>query len=418
MELSCSRRGCERDRWWMGAGVVGLGLWLMMPTGRRMGAWSGRWGWGAAATQHDRLIELLIGVARLGLEHFACNCCNTPSMPGNSQHRLSQFVVFRAEFGEGGQPCDLSTGFESHIDHGSVIQLSRKPQSRMLRIRSAVNSKHFLLASGHCASHTARRLRVAMCTIEHSVTVSMGGKCTWKVKPCDLVTVDGQSFVKLKPHDYGFIRLVCEGALSKLPANPTLAGCDGYIQLVKNRNEQQAAALTSNAGAESLFGPQADPPAAKRQRISAANRKQMKDSPTTVAVPAPGPDGEKMIDMVRPAHPCEHVCVPLNPEVVSHVVGFIRSKVDVEALTHKRNYRSDDLPKGVWKTKAGTFVVKCDPESTGQKFRRAKSLSQAVAVSSCAREPTSVTTNEGRDDDASGQPDEEGDANNEDPAVS
>jgi hypothetical protein len=216
------------------------------------------------------------------------------------------------------------------------------------------------------------------CTISKQTCISFGGRTVWKVKPCLLLHIDGAEYIKLPAWNHVLCTMIAEGIVDKIPKNATLSCCSGLVELIKLRNDQSA------APASALFD-DLDHGPPKRQRLSAQQRQLMRDEPTIMNVNVEG----TIIPMVRPASPRDELCVQLTDTIIGFVVTYIRDKgISEDTLQAKRSYRSEpDLPKGVYRTKKDTFVVKLGPDSHN-KFKRVKSLEDVQKVLVAEDEPT------------------------------
>jgi hypothetical protein len=219
-----------------------------------------------------------------------------------------------------------------------------------------------------------------MCTIDHIYSVSMGGRAAWNIKPSDVIKVGDDDFVKLKAYDYSLVKLVCEGVMEHVPKNATLSNCPGFVELIKLRNDVQAKSFQPAAAAAAALFEAPQVQQTKRKKQSAAEVRRMRDSPTAFTVSLQLKDSVRYIPVIRPAHPCDEVCVKMEPEVLEAVICFVREAgMSEDDLVNKRSYRTEDLPKGVWSTKGGQYVVKLGAGSDG-KYKRAKTAQQAMRL--------------------------------------
>jgi hypothetical protein len=219
-----------------------------------------------------------------------------------------------------------------------------------------------------------------------------------------MVTVNGEQFIKLPAYDQGLVRCIAEGMVDKLPKNPTLSKCSGFAELVKLRNEQQADDLTPACKGAALFE-ESDIQGGKRVKMSAKDRRELRDTPTAVSVNVEG----VIVPMVRPAHPCDDLCVMMKDTIIDHIVQFIRSKgITADTLESKRAYRTQELPKGIYGSKDGTYVVKLPTgDSGGHKYKRAKTLDSAIAALQVgADDPSQEAVNHEVEDGASDRDDD------------
>ena len=206
----------------------------------------------------------------------------------------------------------------------------------------------------------------AMCTIERVATVAMDG-AVWKVKQDLIIRVDNRDWVKIKASDQGFVRLVCRGIIEKLPKNATLTNSPGMHELIAARNAQATVVV-----GPSLF---ADVEPIKKAKRPIGTAKSMRESPTIVDVNLVHDGIAFVLPMVRPAHSSQHICVPLDVDVIERLVMFIRNKGGIvdESLTDKRHYTKPDQAVGVWKAGDG-YVAKM--QNGG--YKRAKTYEEAL----------------------------------------
>ena len=209
----------------------------------------------------------------------------------------------------------------------------------------------------------------AMCTIERVATVAMDG-AVWKVKQDLIIRVDNRDWVKIKASDQGFVRLVCKGIIGRFPKNATLTNSPGMNELIAARNEQ--ATVVAGPSLPSLF---ADAEPIKKAKRPIGTAKSMRESPTIVDVNLVHGGIAFVLPMVRPAHSSQHICVPLDADVIERLVMFIRNKGGIvdESLTDKRHYTKPDKAVGVWKAGDG-YVAKM--QNGG--YKRAKTYEEAL----------------------------------------
>ena len=110
--------------------------------------------------------------------------------------------------------------------------------------------------------------------------------------------------------------------------------------------------------------------------------KQLRAEPQLLTIEVPSTNGAAplIIDVVRPAHPCDHLTVALDAAVLEHLFRFIRDRgISQEQLLTKRAYKGvgEDVPAGISCDKKGV-VVKVQL-SSGNRLMRAKTLEEAIA---------------------------------------
>ena len=65
-------------------------------------------------------------------------------------------------------------------------------------------------------------------TVEQHMSINIGGKLSWKLKPCHSFIVDRETFVKIAPSEPNLVRVVCEGLVdAKELKNGSLSYCTG-----------------------------------------------------------------------------------------------------------------------------------------------------------------------------------------------
>ena len=232
--------------------------------------------------------------------------------------------------------------------------------------------------------------------IQRQVSINMGGKARWAVRPNLLIEVDGRDFVKMPPSDLSFVRLVVEPLdIDCTAKGGPLSNSPGIKELLQLRNSKQAEDLLAaqpGQSARALFGDaDAEPaPAPKRARRSVAQMRQMREEPKAIAVEVPGVAGGPplSIDMIRPVHSQDDLCVPLEEGILEHLIVFLREAgITADMLVSKRRYKDGgvDAPKGIWRDGGKGYVVKVpvDTEASegepSKKYKRVKTFDEAVA---------------------------------------
>jgi len=217
--------------------------------------------------------------------------------------------------------------------------------------------------------------------IHRQVAVSLGGNVQWPVKAHRILQVGGAQYVKLQPWDCTLVRLVCEGIVESVPKNATMAQTYGFTELMRLRNEAQAAELSqADRPAVSLLFDNPEPQNKRKKQRSKETIRKMRESPDVVNVRLPTEvDGVPAeISMVRPVHPNDDIAVRLDESTLDNVLGFIRDKgITADDLTLKRAYKASGS-KGVWRKGTG-FVVKLGTDLTNSggaapKFKRVKTV--------------------------------------------
>lgn len=218
----------------------------------------------------------------------------------------------------------------------------------------------------------------------------MGGKVEWLVASNYLPVFEGEAFLKLPPSCKPFVRLVCEGQLEEdnIPKTASLSGCSGMNELMELRNTKQCEELSShNKPGCSLFDgeEQGSPPKGKgRPRRTRQQIKEARENPGILTVEVPGCDGREpmAIRMVRPVNARDDLCIPLDANVIEHIVLFIRDAgITKDALESRRAYKAagPDAPKGIWcASQWNGYIVKLPNASDGPKYKRCKTIEAAL----------------------------------------
>ena len=213
--------------------------------------------------------------------------------------------------------------------------------------------------------------------IETCYQVKMDASTPWKVAMDSWKLVEGEVFVKLKPYEQSFVQLVCHDLALELPKYKkklSLANCEGFKALVKLRNDVAASLEQSEADAEnaddakteSLFGKGDETEAGNKKikkvpRMNAARLQSLREFPELMDVSIPGGSERPslLITFIRPAHPCDEMCVKLEPDSIAQIVHFIRDQgVDADDLQNRRSYGNIGAAPGVWKNGSAGLIRK------------------------------------------------------------
>ena len=179
--------------------------------------------------------------------------------------------------------------------------------------------------------------------IDITYTVAFADSPRWKVKADNVKTVDGTSFVKVRPYNESFCRFVVHDCWALPKRNrPSLAQCPGWKPLPKCRNdtvlEQQK---DPEHEATSLFGTDTRQDK-KKTRFNAAQLQEMRDNPEVMEFPVPGAAGRPTLNVstLEPAHPCDDLYVPLDSDSIEHIVLFMRDAgVDLDNVNVQETIR-------------------------------------------------------------------------------
>ena len=209
-------------------------------------------------------------------------------------------------------------------------------------------------------------------TVETAFQVSMDNSPVWKVATDRLRKIGDQWFAKFRSYDQSLVNLVLHEffadnadsfqAPRRSSSRLSLAGLPGFKALLKLRNdcvlelESADAKTEAEVAAESLF----DCSSKKRSatpRMNASRSKDIRGSPEVLEVSVPGfGEGPALaISMVKPAHPCDELCIKVDADTIEHCIVFIRNHgITVDRLT-RRGYGSSEC-KGLWKNGSAGVV--------------------------------------------------------------
>ena len=204
-------------------------------------------------------------------------------------------------------------------------------------------------------------------------------KCTWIVK--DAIVINEENYVSLprrKASCCTFARMCCKDS----PTDVSLVASIGYTQLAQMRNLKQAEDMASGdvcpkepaplpsgqTNLRQLFSAQlADcTTPIKRPSMTRSRMKEVRQNKELieVTIPAFGEFSEMRVSMMRPAHPSEDIIVPLDADVISRIVEFIKFKgFDENLMRQKRDPR---LPRGVWPRRHKNGTVKYYKKTMGE----------------------------------------------------
>ena len=204
----------------------------------------------------------------------------------------------------------------------------------------------------------------------------------------ELVEAEGRKFVYITPTCCRWVRLVVHAnpnAPDDLGKNPSITNCLGFRKLTELRNEV-AWARTG----QSLFAgrEQGDQPQQK------ARKKLPSMSTLTIQVPAFDARDSRDIIVKAPSHPNDRVAVLLDPDVLDHVILYLRSTEFGEPI---RQHNVSGA-KGVWaNTQRGSWLARYFDKQ--QKTFRCKSTGSAESAAEFLQNSAPLTDESGQSDD-------------------
>ena len=198
-----------------------------------------------------------------------------------------------------------------------------------------------------------------------------GSKLHWKIKHDEVVTVDGEAFVKLS---------ATNSSLSSLLGNKggylCLSRSHGYKALVELRNKEAGLAKEEEIRqAECNLFDDAKKFKIVRSRTAMADDRQHNHRTITVSIGFP-PNIPSQAVLLRPVHPSDAVHIKFEGVTVSAVLDWL-GKHEFSGA-YKRTRNPDMLPKGISRHASG-FIVAYTAEDGRVKRKLLHELDAALA---------------------------------------
>ena len=197
-------------------------------------------------------------------------------------------------------------------------------------------------------------------TLINTKRISLHGlKSQWKiVKDDEVISCGGTEYVKLCPRSYSLARLIVEknSAIAEDEQDEliSLARSMGYTNMLRIRNQQQAASFLESVSQPSASCTLFAPPPEKKARVIISRQQigELRRNPQdlTIAITAGGVTMD--VKVLRAFHPQENIFVEYEARTIAHVLGFIREL----GFTEKREKKAD-LPEGI-RRRGDKFVVR------------------------------------------------------------
>ena len=154
-------------------------------------------------------------------------------------------------------------------------------------------------------------------SIDVSYIITFDNSPPWKVAKDNVKTVNGDSFVRLRPYDTSFVKFIVDSMDVQMPKGRcTLANTEGFKSLLQARNDAGLSPLEESpdkasdacASAAGLFGGDIKDREPKRKaRFNASKLQELRQSPDVMEVEAPPSSFTPAlrISMIKPVHPCD-----------------------------------------------------------------------------------------------------------------
>ena len=168
------------------------------------------------------------------------------------------------------------------------------------------------------------------------------GQLTWK--PKTIIDIGGEKFVQLKPADYGLVHLIAGMAhadIRDFGSRPTIANCQGLIELKVLRNTAQMEEMQAPAdAAPGLFDSDELAPSKKRQKL----RRDGISDPEAFTVVV---DEDSPVVMKRPQRASEDLVIKLDEESLNNAFRFMLDHGIVgDNLQNRRQYNRKSANSG------------------------------------------------------------------------
>ena len=194
-------------------------------------------------------------------------------------------------------------------------------------------------------------------TIERLYRVSTpGAKAKWEFDARSIIMVENRPFVKLPRACFGFAKLVFEGCADvpdPLPKGYSLTASLGYTELATRRNNIQAQHLLDKERelVPELFRNTAPVPSRpSRQTRESVTAARKHPESITMTLPEISIEGEPpaSIELLRPVHSKDDLCVLLEVSVLQNVIAFLKQGGwAAENTQARRKNVPADAPKGI-----------------------------------------------------------------------
>ena len=229
--------------------------------------------------------------------------------------------------------------------------------------------------------------------------ISMTGYSSqWKVLPEDIITVDGQAFVRMKPWCAALQKMVTENNdLIQYHKHFTITTCVGFQTMLQLRTKATAEANIISKSSSCLF--EAAPKAAKMPRRSLDKVKQERAAERASVEININVDGQDhAILVLQHIHPTDAMYVLCDPVTLGFIIKFIRD----EGVTEPKQ----SLPTGCRLQKSGK-VLAVHKDSTGkQKYKHVNDVESAVQWKAIMESGGEVDADDGTEEDEDDETDQ------------
>ena len=194
--------------------------------------------------------------------------------------------------------------------------------------------------------------------VEQIYSIKIDAQKPWLVSSDCIKRVNGVDFVKLRPYDRGFLRVVC-GDIVDIPKSTrvTVAQSDGFKAIVALRNvaieaEEPEKPITV---VDRLFGA-GKAKEEKKSKLTAGKLAELRECPEVSELDLPEAASAPAVSILvlKPIHPCDDLYVKCDTSTLDAVVCFVRSHgLCTDTLMDKRHYNKGG---GVWRMGSAGLV--------------------------------------------------------------
>ena len=229
----------------------------------------------------------------------------------------------------------------------------------------------------------------------HHVIRWNGEKYEWKFGDDDVDAVGSERVVKLHPKSSSLLAFIIQDqqvlkAWRGEHKGKGPSALEGYRQMMRFRNEAQAAELVVSAPASkcTLFGgAQSQVPPARRDRKKKASPESSLLSIPIEVSESGGDTTTVHVKVKRPITSRDALCIEFTQSTVVSVIRFIRQAGMIATAVYEE--RNKATPKGVWKRKSSKGEIQFLAMNPSKKYRLVSSIDDAlVAQNECSDSET------------------------------
>ena len=198
----------------------------------------------------------------------------------------------------------------------------------------------------------------------------------WKIeKPGDIISSNGQSYIRIACANWSLQQLVCENS-DLAPKSIKISSSKGLASLIAMRNKAQAASLAESDDANkcSLFD---NPTPQKKPRVihSRGQVDAFRKDPQSLELDIDINGEMYQVSVLRPIHPTDNLFVAYDADMLATVLHHIRSLGFEE---HVGRERLSNIPRGIHKRKDGYVVQYVKPEDGKIHYKSVRDIDEAL----------------------------------------